>query len=136
MATATIDKSVDVNRSRREAFETLSRIDFFARFPGIEETVRGPSSAHVAETVEGMREEFDVELNTVPDERIEYRIMDGAPMNSTITLQQLDEQHTRLQFHAEYDPEQVSEAYHLSQQEIDQHLQERLQKIKSLVEGD
>lgn len=140
MATATIDRSIDVECSRHDAFAKLSRVDTYAqlqsRFAGAEEIkARGPNTVHVVEVVDGQREEFDIELAPVPEERIDFRIPGDAPMEGSLTFRKLDEQHTTLQLHAEYDPQRVSNVYHLSQQELDRHLQERLEEMKSVVEG-
>jgi|SRR5215470_7761504 len=140
MTTATIDRSIDLECSRHDTFEKLSRIDTYAQFrsqfAGVEEIqARGANTAHIVEVVEGQREEFDIELTPVPEERIDFRIPGGAPMDGSLTLRKLDEQHTTLQLHAEYDPQKVSDVYHLSQQELDRHLQERLEEMKSLGEG-
>lgn len=139
MTTATIDKSIDVDRSRHDAFEKLSRVETFAQFQsqlaGVEGIqVTGANTAHVVEVVEGQREEFDIELSPVPEERIGYRIGGEAPMDGTLTLEQLDEQHTKLRLHVEYDPQKVSDVYKVSQQELDEHLQQRLEGMKSLAE--
>ncbi|WBP85109.1 SRPBCC family protein [Kitasatospora cathayae] len=140
MATATIDRSIDIDCSQHEAFEVLSRIDVFSqfhsKFAGLEQIeTLGVNTAHIVEVVEGQREEFDIELTPVPEERIDYRILGSAPMDGSLTLRKLDEQHTQLQLHAEFDPQRVSDVYHLSQQELEGHLQDRLQGMKAIAEG-
>jgi hypothetical protein len=101
MTTATIDRSIDVDCSQHEAFERLSRVDayteFRSKFAGVEQIqVRGATTAHIVEVVEGQREEFDLELTPVPEERIDYRLLGEAPMGGSLTLQKMDEQHTRV----------------------------------------
>jgi hypothetical protein len=76
-----------------------------------------------------------IELDPVPEERIDYHIRAETPMEGTLTLLKLDEHHTTLQLHAEFDPQKVSDTHHLSQQDLDRRLQERLEAMKSIVEG-
>jgi Polyketide cyclase / dehydrase and lipid transport len=140
MAAATIDKSIDVDCSHHEAFEKLSHLDTYTQLPspfvGVEEIqARGANTVRIVEVVEGKREEFDIELIPHPEERIDYRIRGTAPVDGTLTLRELDAQHTTLQLHVAYDPQQVSDVYHLSQPELDQHLQQRLEGMKALAEG-
>lgn len=141
MTTATIDRSIDLDCSQHDAFEKLGSVDtysqFQSQFAGVQEMQpRGANKLHIVEVVEGQREEFDLELDPVPEERIDYRIPGDAPMNGSLTFQKMDEQHTTLKLHAEYDAQKISDVYHLSAQELEQHLQERLEAMKSLAEGE
>ena len=80
MATATIDKSIDVNCSRHDTFERLSRIESYAKFQsqfeGVEQMqVRSGNKAHMEAIVEAqhlprhdhsrhylMKNRYDIEL--------------------------------------------------------------------------
>lgn len=140
MATATIDKSIDVNCSRHDTFERLSRIESYAKFQsqfeGVEQMqVRGGNKAHIVGNVAGRRHELDIELTPVPEERIDYSARPDAHAGGFLTLRELDDQHTRLQLHAEYDPQKVSEAYNLSQQDVDRRVQQRLELMKAIAEN-
>lgn len=140
MTTATIDKSIDVDCSQHDAFDKLSRVDTYTQFQSrladVQEIqARGPNTAHIVGIVDGQREEADIELDPVPEERIDYHIRAETPMEGSLTLLKLDEHHTTLQLHAEFDPQKVSDTYHLSQQDLDRRLQERLEAMKSIVEG-
>lgn len=140
MATATIDKSIDIDCSRHDAFERLSHIESYAKFQsqleGVEQMqVRGGNKAHIVGNAAGRRQEFDIELTAVPEERVDYHARPDAPAGGSLTFQKLDDQRTRLQLHAEYDPQQVSDIYHLSQQDVDRRAQQRLELMKSIAEN-
>jgi hypothetical protein len=140
VTTVTIDKSIDVDCSRHEAFDKLSRVESYAQFQsqfeGVEEIqVRGGNKAHIVGNVAGRREEFDLELAAIPEERIDYRYQADAATGGSLTLHKLDDQRTRLQLHAEYDPQKVRDLYHLSQQDVDQRAQARLELMKSIAES-
>lgn len=136
VTTATIDKSIDVDCSRHDAYDKLSRVESYAQLPDVTEVqARGENMAHFVAEFEGRREEVDLELTRVPDERLGWRSVGGPTMDSWLTFQPLDEQHTRLQLHVEYDPEQVSDRYQLSQQDVDRRAQDELAVLKSLAEG-
>lgn len=136
MATVAIDRTIDVACARHDAYEKLSEVESLSRFTGIAEVeARGSDRAHIVTDLEGRREEFDIVLDKVPDERISWHTTAEPAVESRIVFEQLDEGHTRLQIHREYDPQKLAE-YNMRQQDVDNLVDTRMQEIRALVEGE
>lgn len=135
MATRTLDRSIDVECSRHDAFDRLSRVEDYTQFPEVVAVeARGGKLVHLVGDVEGRRQELDVEIDRQPDERISMYTVSGPRVNSQLTFEPLDERHTRLVAHVEYDPQQVHDRYQMSDEDVAHRLRERLERIKSFVE--
>lgn len=135
MATATLQRSIDLACSRQQAYEKLSRFDFYAQLPGVVDvTPLGGNRARFVEEYEGIRGEFDVELDQVPEEQVELRTISGPTAVGSLNLEALDDERTRLEFHAEFDSE-LLEQYNLDEQDVERLADEQLEHLKSYAEN-
>src|SRR5690606_1138844 len=109
--------------------------DFYAQLPGVVDvTPLGDDRAHFVEEYDGIQGEFDVELDQVPEERIDLRTIGGPAAVSSLQLEPIDDRHTRLEFHAEFDSE-LLEQYNLDEEDVERLADEQLENVKAYAEN-
>lgn len=135
MGTVMLDRSIDLACPQHQAYETLSRFDVYAQLPGVVDvTPLGGNRAHVVEEYDGIEGEFDVELDEIPEERIDLRAIGGPTVTSSLQLEPLDDEHTRLELHAEVDTE-LLEQYNLDAEDLERLADEQLASVKAYAEN-
>jgi uncharacterized membrane protein len=105
---ATIEKSIDVCVPVRTAYNQWTQFEDFPRFmEGVKKVVQlDDTRLHWKAQIAGKEKEWDAEIyEQVPDKRIAWRTISGAPNNGIVTFQDTSPTKTRIALKMEYDPE-------------------------------
>src|SRR4051812_23255494 len=106
------EKSIEVNVPASTAYNQWTQFEDFPRFmEGITE-VRQLDDTHLhwCADVGGKRKEWDAEITEqIPDKRIAWRSVSGAPNGGVVTFHRISDDVTRIMVQMEYAPEGVTE---------------------------
>ena len=134
----TIEKSVDVQAPVRTAYNQWTQFESFPRFmEGVERVEqKSDTKLHWVAEVGGERREWDAEITEqYPEQRIAWRALDQAGPNGVVTFHPLDEGHTKVMLHMEYEPEGAKESIG-SFVGLDSHrVKGDLDSFKEFIEG-
>lgn len=109
---STVEKSIEVNVPVRTAYNQWTQFEDFPLFmEGIVEVPqRDDTHLHWCADIGGKRKEWDAEITEqIPDKRIAWRSLGGAPNGGVVTFHRLSENTTRIMLQMDYDPEGVTE---------------------------
>lgn len=135
---ASFDKSIDVDVHISEAYMLFSD---FERFPGFMEGVdevrrTGDDTLHWRATVGGREMEWDAKITELsPSDRIAWTSTTGARNAGEVTFDKLDEEHTRVHLHVEYDPEGFVENVGAALGIVNGRMERDLERFKEAVES-
>jgi len=108
-----IEKSIDVAVPVRTAYDQWTQFEEFPRFmEGVKE-VRQVDERRLFWRVDigGREKTWEAEIaEQIPDTRIAWRAVDGAPNAGVVTFHRLDEGHTRIMLQMEYAPQGALES--------------------------
>ena len=108
----TIEKSIQVNVPLSVAYNQWTQFEEFPLFmEGVTEVTQlDETRLHWVADVAGKRKEWDAEIvEQVPDERIAWRSLDGAPNAGVVTFHYIDPNTTRIMLQMDYDPQGLVE---------------------------
>ncbi len=108
----TIEKSIEVNAPLSQVYNQWTQFEEFPKFmEGIEE-IRQLTDTKMfwRAKVAGKQKEWNAEVTEqVPDKRISWRSLDGAPNSGTVSFAPLDANRTQVTLHMEWQPESAVE---------------------------
>ncbi len=108
----TIEKSIEVDAPIDQVYNQWTQFEEFPRFMGGVEQVRQMDDKHLhwVAKVGGRRKEWDAEIvEQVPDDRIAWRSISGAPNSGVVHFRPTDSQHTVVTLRMNYEPEGAME---------------------------
>jgi uncharacterized membrane protein len=109
---ATIEESVEVMVPVRTAYNQWTQFEEFPEFmEGVEQVKQvSDTRMHWVAEIAGQRREWDAEITEqVPDQRIAWRSVDGAPNAGVVTFHRLDEAKSKVMLQLEFEPENIVE---------------------------
>jgi len=135
---STVEKSIEVNVPVNTAYNQWTQFEEFPRFmDGIEE-VRQLDATHLhwCANVGGKRKEWDAEITEqIPDKRIAWRAITGAPNAGVVTFHHIDDNTTRVMVQMDYDPEGVTENIGDALGVFSHRVQGDLERFKDFIES-
>jgi len=103
-----ITHSIEVNAPLQAVYNQWTRFEEFPRFMGGVNEVRpdGPKKLFWRAKIGGKEKQWEAEITEqVPNERIAWQSVEGAPNRGAVTFEQVDISLTRVTLKMEYDPE-------------------------------
>jgi uncharacterized membrane protein len=134
----TIEKSIDVNVPVRTAYNQWTQFEDFPRFmEGIKEVTQlDDTRLHWKAQIAGTEKEWDAEIyEQVPDRRIAWRTVAGAPNNGMVTFQEFTPMQTRLTLNMEYDPDTFVEKAGDAVGIVSMRVEGDLKRFKEFIEA-
>lgn len=134
---ATFDRSIDVNVPIAEAYMLFSD---FERFPDFMEGVENIERLNEDElrwrgSVGGNDQEWTVRVTELmPSSRIAWESISDGLNSGLVTFEKLDQDHTRVNLHMEYEPQGFLETAGSTLGLVDGRIARDLQRFKRLVE--
>lgn len=125
---ASIEKAIDVNVPVHTAYNQWTQFEQFPQFmEGVEEVHQlDDKRLHWRAQIGGKEKEWDAEIvDQVPDRRVSWRSLGGAPNDGIVSFQPIDANTTRVVLHLDYEPEGFVE-----------HVGDVLGVVSARVEGD
>lgn len=111
---STLEEHVDVGVPVDTAWNSLHRVENYPRFvQGVRDArTEAGGRAHLDVEAGGRTREFEAEVSDRGGERVlDWRTTGGAELAGSVTLQPIDQNHTRVQVRIEYDPAAVRETF-------------------------
>ena len=133
----TVDKSIVVDVPVSAAYNQWTQFEEFPKFmEGVEEvTQQTDTRMHWKATIAGKEQEWDAEIiQQVPDRRVAWRSLAGAPNSGDIEFEPLDDQRTKVVAHMEYEPDGVVEAVGDKLGVVSRRVEGDLERFKKYVE--
>jgi uncharacterized membrane protein len=109
---SSIEKSIDVNTSARTAYNQWTQFEQFPNFMDgvISVEQMGEKRLHWRTNIGGVEKSFDTEITEqIPDKRIAWHSLSGAPNAGVVTFHSLTAETTRIMLQMEYEPEGLIE---------------------------
>jgi uncharacterized membrane protein len=109
---STVEKSIEVNVPVNTAYNQWTQFEDFPKFmEGVKE-VRQLDDTHLhwCANVGGKEKEWDAEITEqIPDQRIAWRSITGAPNGGAVTFLRISDDTTRVMVQMDYEPEGIVE---------------------------
>jgi uncharacterized membrane protein len=105
---SSITESCEINVSPRTAYNQWTQFEDFPKFMGSVHEVKQVDDKHLhwKATVMGEEKEWDAEITEqIPDKRIAWRSMGGAPNSGVVTFHRISDNCTRVTLQMSYRPE-------------------------------
>jgi uncharacterized membrane protein len=105
---SSIEKSIDVNTSARTAYNQWTQFEQFPNFMDGVISVQQMDNKrlHWHTNIGGIEKSLDTEITEqIPDKRIAWRSLSGAPNAGVVTFHSLNAETTRIMLQMEYEPE-------------------------------
>ena len=135
--TSAIEESIEVDVPVTTAYNQWTQFEEFPKFmDGVEEVRQlDDTLLHWAATVAGKRREWDAKIvEQRPDERIEWRSIEGKENAGLVTFERLGDSRTRVNVRMEYPPEGVAEQAGAKLGLDSRRVRADLERFKRLVE--
>lgn len=110
---ATVEKSIDVDVPVSTAYNQWTQFETFPEFMEGVEQIRqiDDRRLHWRAEIGGKTKEWDAEITEqIPDQRIAWRSISGAPNAGVVTFHRLAENRTRIMVQMEYEPDGLVES--------------------------
>jgi uncharacterized membrane protein len=135
---ARVEESIEVNVPVSTAYNQWTQFEEFPRFMDGVESVRQVDDTHlhwVAE-VGGQQHEWEAEIvEQKPDERIEWRALDGHYNSGVVTFQPINQASTRVNVVMEHETEGLTETLGAALGADSRRIKSDLQRFKEFVES-
>lgn len=135
---ATAQNSIRVNVPVRTAYNQWTQFESFPQFmEGVEEVRQiDDKRLHWRAKVAGKQQEWDAEITEqLPDQKVAWRSLDGAPNAGVVTFNHVDDNTTLIMLQLDYEPqglvEKTGSALGLLQSQIEGDLKRFKQYIES-----
>jgi uncharacterized membrane protein len=109
---STIEKSIDVDVPVRTAYNQWTQFEEFPRFmEGVERVEQvSDTMTHWVTRIGGVSREFDAQIvEQQPDSFVHWRSVDGPHQEGEVKFEPIDQEHTRVLLHMDFDPEGIVE---------------------------
>jgi uncharacterized membrane protein len=110
---STLEEHIDIGVPIDTAWDSLHRVENYPRFvEGVRDArTEAGGRAHLDVEAGGRAREFEAELSDRGERVMEWRTTEAPQMTGSFSLQQIDQNHTRVQARVEYDPDTVRETF-------------------------
>jgi uncharacterized membrane protein len=136
--TSTVKESIRVNVPIRTAYNQWTQFENFPQFMSSVQQVQqlGDTRLHWRATVAGVEKEWDAEITEqIPDKRIAWRSVSGAPNEGVVTFEEISDGVTRVTLSMTYMPETTAEEVGDAFGAVKLQTKENLNKFKQLLES-
>lgn len=134
----TVEKSIEVNVPVSTAYNQWTQFEDFPAFmEGIKE-VRQMDDTHLhwRAEVAGKEKEWDAQITEqIPDQRIAWRSMTGAPNGGVVTFHRINNDTTRVMLQMDYEPQGVTENVGDALGVFSRRVQGDLERFKEFLES-
>lgn len=135
---ANIEKSIEVNAPVHAAYNQWTQFESFPQFmEGVKE-VRQQDDKHLhwKADVAGKKEEWDAEITEqIPDQRIAWRSMSGAPNAGAVTFHPISDNKTKVMLQLEAQPQSTAEKAGDALGILDRQVKGDLERFKEFIES-
>jgi uncharacterized membrane protein len=132
-----IEKTIEVNVPVRTAYDQWTQFESFPHFmEGVERVEQlSESRTHWRTKIAGVTREFDAEIiRQEPDERIEWRSLDGPDQAGAVTFQPIGMERTLVQLAMQLRPEGLAEKAGDATGIVERRVQGDLERFKEFIE--
>jgi uncharacterized membrane protein len=132
-----IEKTIEVNVPVRTAYDQWTQFESFPHFmEGVERVEQlSESRTHWRTKIAGVTREFDAEIiRQEPDERIEWRSLDGPDQAGAVTFQPIGTERTLVQLAMQLRPEGLAEKAGDATGIVERRVQGDLERFKEFIE--
>lgn len=133
-----VDKAIDVNCPVRTVYNQWTQFEDFPRFMSGVKEVRQLDDTHLHWHAEvwGKDKEWDAEITEqVPDERISWRSVSGAPNAGTVRFEPLGPERTRVRLVMGYEPDGALENIGDALGVFTSRVQHSVEQFKKFIES-
>lgn len=138
MSSKFIEKSINVNVPVRTAYNQWTQFEEFPRFmEGVKEIRQlDDQRVHWVAEIGGKQKEWDAEITEqIPDQRISWRSVDGAPNAGLVEFRPVGADETEVRVRMEYEPEGAVEKIGSALHAADARVKGDLKRFKEFVES-
>lgn len=135
---STIMKSIDVHVPARAAYDQWTQFEMFPAFmEGVESVTQlDERNLRWRAEVGGKTLEWTARITEqIPDKRIAWHSVDGAPNGGVVTFHRLDDHRTRVMLQLEYEPRGAIETAADWMGAVERRVQRDLDRFKQFVES-
>ena len=135
---STIEESIEVGVPVRTAYNQWTQFEEFPRFmEGVEEIRQlSDTRLHWKAKIAGDTKEWDAEITEqLPDERVAWKSVSGAPNAGVVTFHRIEEGKTRIMLQMDVEPEGVLEKAGDALGVVKRRAKGDLGRFKELVES-
>ena len=135
---ASIEKSIEVNAPVRVVYNQWTQFEDFPRFmEGVEHVKQlDDKRLHWKAQIAGKEKEWDAEIyEQVPDKRVCWRTIAGAPNNGIVSFQEMGPEKTKIVLKMEYDPETFMEKAGDALGIVSMRVEGDLKRFKEFIES-
>lgn len=133
----TIEKTIEVDAPLHRVYNQWTQFEEFPRFMDGVEQVRqlDDKRLHWVAEVGGQRKEWDAEITEqIPDQRIAWRSISGAPNSGIVHFQPRDHHHTVVTLQMSYEPEGAKEKIGSALGVLSSKVEGDLQRFKNFIQ--
>ena len=135
---ASIEKSIEVNAPVRTVYNQWTQFEEFPRFmEGVEHVKQlDDKRLHWKAQIAGKEKEWDAEIyEQIPDTRICWRTIGGAPNNGCVTFQDMRPEETKITLKMDYDPQTFMEKAGDAVGIVSMRVEGDLKRFKEFIES-
>jgi uncharacterized membrane protein len=135
---ATIEKSIVVDVPVRTAYNQWTQFEEFPHFMEGVQAVKqlDDKRLHWRANIGGKEKEWDAEITEqIPDSRIAWRSINGAPNAGVVTFHRLSDSQTKVMLQIDYAPEGLVENVGDAMGVVEQRVQGDLKRFKEFIES-
>jgi uncharacterized membrane protein len=135
---STVEKSIEVNVPVSAAYNQWTQFEDFPKFmEGIEQVTQiDDTHLHWHASIGGVDKEWDAEITQqMPDERIAWQSVRGAPNSGVVTFEELSANSTRVTVRMQYEPEGVIESTGDAVGVLSSRVEGDLERFKEFLES-
>lgn len=135
---ATTQQSIDVNVPVSTAYNQWTQFESFPQFMEGVESVKQLTDKrlHWKAKIGGKLQEWDAEITEqIPDQKVAWRSISGAPNGGVVTFNYLDPNKTRVLLALDYEPQGAVESAGAALGFLDRQVKGDLERFKTFIEG-
>ncbi|HEX8033468.1 MAG TPA: SRPBCC family protein [Ktedonobacterales bacterium] len=135
---ATTQQSIDVHVPVHTAYNQWTQFESFPQFMEGVESVQQVDDKHLhwKAKVGGKVQEWDAEITEqIPDQKIAWRSISGAPNGGVVTFNYLGPNETRVLLSIDYEPQGVAESAGAALGFMDRQVKGDLERFKTFIES-
>jgi uncharacterized membrane protein len=132
-----IEKTIEVEAPLQTVYNQWTQFETFPRFmEGVEEVKQlDDKHLHWVAKVAGHKKEWDAEIfEQLPDQRIAWRSISGAPNSGVVTFQPKDHMHTLVSLRLNYEPEGAMEKTGDALGVLSRRVEHDLERFKDFIQ--
>jgi Predicted integral membrane protein len=133
----TVEKKIEISSPLSKVFNQWTQFEKFPQFmEGVEKVIQlDETHLHWVAQIGGKRKEWDAEITEqVPDQRIAWRSITGAPNAGIVSFRPKDPNHTMVSLQMSYEPEGALENIGDSLGLLSRRVESNLKRFRNFVQ--